>query len=132
MHPIAGLLAGYAATNAGFTASLIVCGTDALLAPVTEAAAQVIDPATKVGITANWYFMIVSVFTLTIAGVFVNHRSSSWQIRSKQRRWYTSRKNRRNYCSAEQRLKSSRNLLNPLHCSSDDYGYSIQRYSSWC
>ena len=74
MHPIAGLLAGYAATNAGFTASLIVCGTDALLAPVTEAAAQVIDPSVSVSVTANWYFMIVSVFTLTIAGVFVNNK----------------------------------------------------------
>ncbi len=74
MHPIAGLLAGYAATNAGFTASLIVCGTDALLAPVTEAAAQVIDPNATVNITANWYFMIVSVFTLTVAGVFVNNK----------------------------------------------------------
>lgn len=74
MHPIAGLLAGYAATNAGFTASLIVCGTDALLAPVTEAAAQVIDPNATVNITANWYFMIVSVFTLTIAGVIVNNK----------------------------------------------------------
>lgn len=74
MHPIAGLLAGYAATNAGFTASLIVCGTDALLAPVTEAAAQVIDPNITVGITCNWYFMIVSVFTLTIVGVFVNNK----------------------------------------------------------
>lgn len=74
MHPIAGLLAGYAATNAGFTASLIVCGTDALLAPVTEAAAQVIEPGITVNVTANWYFMIVSVFTLTIAGVFVNNK----------------------------------------------------------
>lgn len=74
MHPIAGLLAGYAATNAGFTASLIVCGTDALLAPVTEAAAQVIKPGITVNITANWYFMIVSTFTLTIAGVFVNNK----------------------------------------------------------
>lgn len=74
MHPIAGLLAGYAATNAGFTASLIVCGTDALLAPVTEAAAQVIDPDITVNVTANWYFMIASVFTLTAAGVFVNNK----------------------------------------------------------
>lgn len=74
MHPIAGLLAGYAATNAGFTASLIVCGTDALLAPVTEAAAQVIDPSVSVSVTANWYFMIASVFTLTVAGVFVNNK----------------------------------------------------------
>ena len=49
MHPIAGLLAG-----------------------VTESAAQMIDPAMTVNATCNWYFMFVSVFTLTVAGVFVN------------------------------------------------------------
>lgn len=74
MHPIAGLLAGYAATNAGFTACLIVAGTDVLLAGVTETTAQLVDPAMTVNATCNWYFMIVSVFTLTIAGVFVNKK----------------------------------------------------------
>ncbi len=72
MHPIAGLLAGYAATNAGFTACLLVSGTDVLLCGVTELAAQLIDPSITVSATANWYFMIVSVFMLTIVGVFVN------------------------------------------------------------
>ncbi len=74
MHPIAGLLAGYAATNAGFTVCVIIAGTDVLLAGVTQEAAQLIDPAVTVGATANWYFMIVSVFVLTIAGVFVNKK----------------------------------------------------------
>ena len=74
MHPIAGLLAGYAATNAGFTACVIVAGTDVLLAGVTESAAQMIDPAMTVNATCNWYFMFVSVFTLTVAGVFVNKK----------------------------------------------------------
>ena len=74
MHPIAGLLAGYAATNAGFTACVIVAGTDVLLAGVTESAAQMIDQAMTVNATCNWYFMFVSVFTLTVAGVFVNKK----------------------------------------------------------
>lgn len=74
MHPIAGLLAGYAATNAGFTACVIIAGTDVLLAGVTQEAAQLIDPAITVGATANWYFMIASVFILTVTGVFVNKK----------------------------------------------------------
>ena len=74
MHPIAGLLAGYAATNAGFTACVIVAGTDVLLAGVTESAAQMIDPSMTVNATCNWYFMFVSVFTLTAVGVFVNKK----------------------------------------------------------
>ena len=72
MHPIAGLLAGYAATNAGFTACLIVSGTDVLLCGVTELAAQLVDTSITVNATANWYFMIVSVFMLTAVGVVVN------------------------------------------------------------
>lgn len=74
MHPIAGLLAGYAATNAGFTACVIVAGTDVLLAGVTESAAQIIDPSMTVNATCNWYFMFVSVFLLTAVGVFVNRQ----------------------------------------------------------
>lgn len=74
MHPIAGLLAGYAATNAGFTACIIVAGTDVLLSGVTESAAQLIDPSMTVNATCNWYFMFVSVFLLTAVGVFVNRR----------------------------------------------------------
>lgn len=74
MHPIAGLLAGYAATNAGFTACVIVAGTDVLLSGVTESAAQLIDPSMTVNATCNWYFMFVSVFTLTAVGVFVNKK----------------------------------------------------------
>lgn len=72
MHPIAGLLAGYAATNAGFTACLIPAGTDVLLSGVTETTAQLIDPNFAVNPTCNWYFMIASTFMLTAVGVWVN------------------------------------------------------------
>ncbi len=72
MHPIAGLLAGYAATNAGFTAAIIPTGTDALLCGVSEAAGRLINPDVTVTATANWYFMVVSTFMLTVVGVWVN------------------------------------------------------------
>ncbi len=72
MHPIAGLLAGYAATNAGFTACLIPAGTDVLLSGVTDATAKVMDPNYVVNPTCNWYFMIVSTFMLTAVGVWTN------------------------------------------------------------
>ena len=72
MHPIAGLLAGYAATNAGFTASLIPAGTDVLLSGVTDSTAKLMDPNFVVNPTCNWYFMIVSTFMLTVVGVWTN------------------------------------------------------------
>lgn len=67
-NPIAGLVAGFAATGAGFTANLIPVGTDALLAGISTEAAQIFDPDFVVTPVDNWYFSIVSVFVLTIVG----------------------------------------------------------------
>ena len=71
-HPLAGLIAGYAATNAGFTANLMITATDALLYGVTQEAAQLIDPSYTTTPANNWYFMIASCFVLTIVGTLVN------------------------------------------------------------
>lgn len=73
-HPLAGLIAGYAAVNAGFTANIMITATDALLYPVTEATAQTIDPSYTTTAANNWYFMIASCFLLTIVGVIVNNK----------------------------------------------------------
>ncbi len=73
-HPLAGLIAGYAAVNAGFTANVMITATDALLYPVTEATAQTIDPSYTTTAANNWYFMIVSCIVLTAVGVFVNNK----------------------------------------------------------
>jgi aminobenzoyl-glutamate transport protein len=73
-NPLAGLIAGYAATNAGFTANIIITGTDALLCGVTEEASHIIDPSITVTAADNWFFMIVSTFVLTMVGVFVNDK----------------------------------------------------------
>lgn len=73
-NPIAGLVAGFAATGAGFTANLIIVGTDALLAGITTEAAQIYDPSFVVTPVDNWYFSIVSVFVLTIVGGLVTSK----------------------------------------------------------
>lgn len=73
-HPLAGLIAGYAATNAGFTANLMITATDALLYGVTQEAAQMIDPSYTTTPANNWYFMIASCFVLTVVGTIVNDR----------------------------------------------------------
>ncbi len=70
-NPIAGLAAGYAAAGAGFTANLMIAGTDALLAGISTEAAQIIDESIVVTPVDNWYFNIVSVFVLTIVGGLV-------------------------------------------------------------
>lgn len=65
-HPIAGLAAGFAGAIGGFTANLLIAGTDALLAGITTEAVRMLDPDMVVTPVDNWFFMIASVFLLVI------------------------------------------------------------------
>ena len=73
-HPLAGLAAGFAGAGAGFTANLLIAGTDVLLAGLTTEAAKLVDPSLIVSPLDNWYFNIASVFMLTIIGGLVTTR----------------------------------------------------------
>ncbi|TVR03654.1 MAG: AbgT family transporter [Deltaproteobacteria bacterium] len=73
-HPIAGLAAAYAGVSGGFSANLFITGLDPMLARLTHQAAQTIDPTYSVNATANWYFMVASVFLVTIIGTLVTTR----------------------------------------------------------
>src|SRR5699024_12189850 len=73
-NPRAGLVAGFAAAGAGFTANLLIVGTDALLSGITTEAASIIDDAIVVTPADNWFFSIVSVFVLTIVGGLMTSR----------------------------------------------------------
>ncbi|MFM2485365.1 AbgT family transporter [Celerinatantimonas yamalensis] len=70
-HPIAGLMCGFASAGAGFTANLIIAGTDALLSGISTEAAKAVDPTMVVTPVDNWYFNIISVFMLTLISVWV-------------------------------------------------------------
>ncbi|SHF02636.1 aminobenzoyl-glutamate transport protein [Mariniphaga anaerophila] len=74
LHPIAGLIAGYAGATAGFTANFFIAGTDVLLAGISTEVVQQIDPSIEVSATANWYFMIISTLLLGVGGAFVASR----------------------------------------------------------
>jgi len=73
-HPIAGIVAGFAGAGAGFTANLLVVGTDSLLAGITTEAARIIDDSIVVAPVANWYFNIACVFALTAVGGLITSR----------------------------------------------------------
>lgn len=70
-NPLVGIAAGYSAACAGFTANLIIVGTDALLAGITQEAAKIVDAAVTVSPAVNYYFLIVSTLLLTIVGTWV-------------------------------------------------------------
>jgi aminobenzoyl-glutamate transport protein len=74
LHPIAGLIAGYAGATAGFTANFFIAGTDVLLAGISTEVVQRIDPNLEVSATANWYFMIVSTLMIGLVGTFIVKR----------------------------------------------------------
>lgn len=69
-NPIFGLVVGYGAVCAGFTANLFIAGTDLLLAGISTTAYQIVKPGAEVYPTANYFFMIVSTFIISILGAF--------------------------------------------------------------
>ncbi|MHC4262559.1 MAG: AbgT family transporter [Planctomycetota bacterium] len=70
-HPVAGLAAAFAGVSGGYSANLLVGTVDPLLAGITTSAAQFIDPDYEVNAMANWYFMFVSTFMITVIGTWV-------------------------------------------------------------
>jgi len=72
--PLAGIAAVFAGVAAGFSANLVITSLDPLLGGLSTIGAQLLDPAYEVLPTANWYFMIVSTFLLTLVGWFVTAR----------------------------------------------------------
>ena len=70
-HPLAGMAAAFAGTSGGYSANLLIGTIDPLLAGITTEAAQLIDPAYVVAAPANWYFMVVSTFLITLVGSLV-------------------------------------------------------------
>jgi aminobenzoyl-glutamate transport protein len=73
-HPLAGLAAAFAGVSAGFSANLLITSIDPLLAGLSQEAANLVDPEYVVHATANYYFMIASVFILTLLGTWTTHR----------------------------------------------------------
>ena len=68
-HPVAGMICGYAGAQAGFSANLMIAGTDGLLSSITQKAADAFLGAGTVTVDAacNWYFMAAS----TVLGTLV-------------------------------------------------------------
>ncbi|KYG58767.1 AbgT family transporter [Planococcus maritimus] len=73
-HPLAGLAAGFAGTGAGFTANILITGTDALLSGISTEAAKAIDDTMVVTPVDNWYFMSASVIIMAIVGALITEK----------------------------------------------------------
>lgn len=73
-HPIAGLAVGLASTGIGFTANILIAGTDALLSGISTEIAQAINPEVMVTPLDNWFFMSVSTFVLAALGTLITEK----------------------------------------------------------
>ncbi|ANV98245.1 aminobenzoyl-glutamate transporter [Helicobacter enhydrae] len=73
-NPIAGIAAAFAGVSGGYSANLLIGTLDPILSGITQQAARIIDPNYVVGIEANWYFMFVSTFLITLLGYFVTEK----------------------------------------------------------
>jgi aminobenzoyl-glutamate transport protein len=65
-HPWVGIIAAYVAVNGGFSANLLIAGTDVLLAGITESVTSGLGMDVPVHPMMNWYFMCAS--TIVIVG----------------------------------------------------------------
>lgn len=87
-HPLAGLAAAFAGVAGGFSANLLVTPLDPLLAGLTQAAAQIIEPTREVKATANYFLMMALVPLFTAVGWWVTDRiveprligQTPWQV----------------------------------------------------
>lgn len=73
-HPLAGLAVGLASTGIGFTANVLIAGTDALLSGISTEIAKSINPEIIVTPLDNWFFMSVSTFLLAGVGTIITEK----------------------------------------------------------
>lgn len=64
--PIVGAMVAFAASSAGFNASLILNITDVLLGGISTSAAQLVDPEYHVSPLANYFFVVASSIMLAL------------------------------------------------------------------
>ncbi|WP_163527138.1 AbgT family transporter [Halobacillus ihumii] len=73
-HPLAGLAAGFAGVGSGFTANVIVTNTDAVLSGISSEVMATLETAATVTPVDNYYFMLVSVVVLSVAGALITEK----------------------------------------------------------
>lgn len=73
-NPIAGIAAAFAGVSGGYSANLLLGTIDPLLAGLSEEAARIIDHDYVVNPAANYYFMFVSTFFISVIGTWVTEK----------------------------------------------------------
>lgn len=70
-NPMAGFAAAFAGVSAGFGSNFLIGSVDPILAGLSTAAANIIDPTININPMVNYYFMVVSAIMVVVVGTFV-------------------------------------------------------------
>ena len=70
-NPMAGFAAAFAGVSAGFGSNFLIGSVDPILAGLSTAAANIIDPEIHINPMVNYYFMVASAIMIVIVGTFV-------------------------------------------------------------
>jgi len=82
-HPLAGIAAAFAGVSGGFSATLFLPSSlDPLLAGLTQAAANVVDPSVVVNPLNNFFFTTASAFLVIVVGWFITDRIIEPRLRA--------------------------------------------------
>jgi aminobenzoyl-glutamate transport protein len=74
-HPLAGIAAAFAGVSGGFSATFFVPSSlDPLLAGLTQASAQIIDPSIEINPLNNYFFTTASTFLVIAVGWFLTDK----------------------------------------------------------
>lgn len=70
-NPMAGFAAAFAGVSAGFGSNFLIGSVDPILAGLSTAAANIIDPTMHVNPMVNYFFMVASAIMVTIVGTWI-------------------------------------------------------------
>jgi aminobenzoyl-glutamate transport protein len=73
-HPVAGVITGYVGAYGGFSANLLIAGTDVMLAGITESVTTSFGIDIPIHPLINWYVMIVSTLMVALVVTIVTEK----------------------------------------------------------
>jgi aminobenzoyl-glutamate transport protein len=72
--PLAGIAAAFAGVSGGFSAYFVPSSLDPMLSGISQAAAQILDPAASVNPLNNWFFTLSSSLLIIVSGWLLTDR----------------------------------------------------------
>ena len=73
-NPLAGIAAGFGAVSAAFGVNILIVPADAVITDITNEAAALVDPNTKIDLVSNLYFGIGCTLFLTVVIALITTR----------------------------------------------------------